>query len=169
MDNIRTVSPAWQPETPTVGGASWRDGELYTSAALGASRSDANPFFPRLVHQLWPALGVSAALHAGPVAVELQPDAAVPWNKPPEPVQHQPWREDRCELAAQASRKATRRCISVFISTCCCPPDVLFLLSDCGFSGRSSQSGEGGDLLVLLPRDGDSGVFHQHRRILSHP
>lgn len=30
VDNIRTVNPAWQPETPTVGGASWRDGELYT-------------------------------------------------------------------------------------------------------------------------------------------
>lgn len=30
VDNIRTVNPAWQPETPTVGGVSWRDGELNT-------------------------------------------------------------------------------------------------------------------------------------------
>lgn len=30
VDNIWTVNPAWQPEIPIVGGASWRDGELYT-------------------------------------------------------------------------------------------------------------------------------------------
>lgn len=130
-------------------------------------RTTLTPFIRRM-RQLWPTLGVPAALHAGPVAVELQPDAAVPGNPPPQSVQQQPRREDRCESAAVArdtGQAVVCFCLYFFLLL----PSSFFSLSDCGFSRRPPQSGEGGDLLLLLPRHSDSGLLHQHRRVLPDP
>lgn len=58
------------------------------------------------VLQVWPALGVSAGVCAGPVAVEFQPDSAVPQYSASQPLQHQPRGENWCNVGANVGNRS---------------------------------------------------------------
>lgn len=61
--------------------------------------------------QVWPALGMPTRICAGSLAVEFQPDAAVPQYSAAQPLQHQPRRENRRKngnrLEKQRSQNST--------------------------------------------------------------